>query len=126
MSGRQNRSNHSRPTGSATLSSRSQPFAEVMIVNLTEGGAGLRLQASDGAVGAYLNPGEEVDLSFDLPGSTDTLHPTGTVVWATSDHAGIRFTQIPESERALLEHWLTGCIERSLAEVCERLRAACA
>lgn len=110
----------------ATLSSRSQPFAEVMIVNLTEGGAGLRLHANDGAVGAYLNPGEEVDLRFDLPSSTDTLHPTGTVVWATSDHAGIRFTQIPESERALLEHWLTGCIERSLAEVCERLRAACA
>ncbi len=110
----------------AALSSRTQPFAEVIVVNLTEGGAGLRLRANDGAVGAYLNPGEEVDLRFDLPGSMDRLHPTGTVVWATADHAGIRFTHICESERATLEHWLTGCVERLLAEVCERMRAACA
>jgi hypothetical protein len=38
----------------------------------------------------------------------------------------VRFRYIPESQRALLEQWLTDCVERSISRVCERVREACA
>jgi hypothetical protein len=75
---------------------------------------------------AYLGVGEEVDLRFTLPDTDTTLHTSGTVVWTSATHCGIRFTHIPESERPALEQWLTACVERSLAELCERVRAVCA
>ena len=31
-----------------------------------------------------------------------------------------------DDERFALEQWLTDCVERSLAELCERMRAVCA
>jgi len=48
------------------------------------------------------------------------------VVWRTVQSCGVRFNYIPEDERLALEQWLTGCVERSLAEICGRMRAACA
>jgi DNA-binding NarL/FixJ family response regulator len=109
----------------ATVSTHSQPYAEATVVNLSEGGAGLRLDA-DPDVGAKLNVGEEADLRFVLPNTDDTLHATATVVWTARGSAGVRFTYVPEAERLMLERWLTVCVERSLAQLCERVRAACA
>lgn len=110
----------------ASVSTRNHPYAEVTVVNLSEGGAGVRLRANGSMEGAYLSVSEEVDLRFTLPGIGATMHTTGTVLWTTVDAAGIRFTEIPESERSLLESWLTACVERSLAELCQRLQQVCA
>ena len=110
----------------ATVSTRTQPYAEATIVNLSEGGAGLHLDPIADTIGASLAVGEEVDLRFTLPETEETLHPTGMVVWSAAGNCGIRFTSIPDCERSILEHWLTACVERALAALCERRREVCA
>ena len=50
----------------------------------------------------------------------------GIVVWSTVWTFGVKFSYIPAMQRAPLERWLTECVERSLAELCEKIRAACA
>ncbi len=110
----------------ATVSSRTQPFAEATIMNLSEGGIGLQTDAHDDMSRVALTAGEETDVRFMLPRTGEILHTTGRVVWTTVRSCGIRFTYIPEDERLALEQWMTTCVERSLAELCERMRAACA
>jgi hypothetical protein len=61
-----------------------------------------------------------------LPQGGRVLHTTGTVVWRTAQACGVRFSYIPDDERLALEQWLTACVERSLAELCERMRTVCA
>jgi len=124
---RRRRHHRERVTILASASTRSQAYAEVMIVNLSEGGVGVRLSADRGEPAAHLTVGEDVDLRFALPQMGATLHTSGTVIWKTVEGAaGIRFTDIPDGDRLLLESWLTACVERSLAELCERLQAVCA
>jgi len=111
----------------ASAATHAQPYAEVIVTNLSEGGAGLRLRAaSDDFHGARLSAGEEVDLRFDLPGTAQTVHASARVVWSTPITAGVRFTFLPEADRAGLESWLTTCVERSLADLRRRLQAASA
>jgi DNA-binding NarL/FixJ family response regulator len=110
----------------ASLSTRTQPVLEAMVVNLSEGGAGLRTSVPGFLAGVSPSAGEEVGLRFVLPGTDEMLDVTGIVMWTTADACGVRFRYIPEARRAALEQWLTVCVERSLAEVCERVRAACA
>jgi len=109
----------------ASVSTRTQPFAEATIVNLSEGGLGLRT-SDDDRIGAPLGVTEEVDLRFVLPGTDEMLQISGTVVWSTSIQCGIKFGYVPEPERLALESWLTVCVERSLALLCSRVRAVCA
>jgi DNA-binding NarL/FixJ family response regulator len=108
----------------ASVSSRTQPLAEATVVNLSEGGAGLAMAWDLPGMG--LGAGEEVDLRFCLPETGEGIHSTGTVVWTTGVGCGIRFSYIPGAERQAFEQWLTACVERSLAELCERMRAVCA
>jgi DNA-binding NarL/FixJ family response regulator len=110
----------------AAVRTRTQPFAEATILNLSEGGVGLRISPDDEIAGVQLSAAEEVELRFRLPDTGDLIHATGTVVWTTVSQCGIRFSYIPESERLLLEQWITECVERSLTELCDRIRMACA
>jgi response regulator RpfG family c-di-GMP phosphodiesterase len=110
----------------ASLSTRLQPFAEVTVVNLSEGGVGLVTGPQDSVASTLLSAGDEVDLRFALPETGDMLDVAGTVVWKTVKGCGVRFRHIPEDQRLALEQWMTVCVERSLAEVCEKLRAVCA
>ena len=121
------RKQHREPANiPATASSRTQPCLEVMVANVSEGGAGLRLRRNRNTDDPPLSVGEELDLSFALPESGETVHATGRVMWTSAERAGIRFISIPESERLPLESWLTACVERSLSELSGRLDAACA
>jgi len=110
----------------ASVRTHTQPSAEALIVNLSEGGAGLQTGAQDFIVGVSLSAGEEIDLRFALPGTNEMLDLTGTVAWKTSDSCGVRFRYLPERQRLALEQWLTECVERSLAEMCERVCEVCA
>lgn len=76
--------------------------------------------------GVSLSAGDDLDLRFELPGTEQMLQIEGRVVWATFDACGVRFRYIPETQRAVLEQWLTDCVERSISRVCERVREACA
>jgi len=110
----------------ATVGTRTQPCTQATVVNLSEGGIGLRIDPQNDMARVVLSAGEEVDLCFALPGTGQILHTTGRVVWTTVHACGIRFSYIPEDERLALEQWMTACVERSLAELCERMRAVCA
>jgi hypothetical protein len=98
----------------------------VTVVNLSEGGVGIKLQRVDGCARAFLTAGEELDLHFALPESGATLCVSVSVAWTTANHAGIHFTSVPDGDRVLPESWLTDCVERSLAELYERLQRTCA
>jgi len=121
------RKQHREPVNfAASVSTRNRPYAEVRVVNLSEGGVGVKLQSGDGMVRASLTAGEELDLYFALPESAATLSASGKVAWTTTDHAGIHFTSMPDGDRLLFESWLTECVERSLVEFCQRLQSVCA
>ena len=107
----------------ATMSRRNQPFAEAVVVNVSEGGAGLQREP-----GEYrsLSAGEELSLRFALPGENELLDISGIVVWVSASAYGVRFKYMPEHQRTALQQWLTDCVERSMTKLCERIRAACA
>jgi CheY-like chemotaxis protein len=110
----------------ASVATRTRPFAEAMIANLSEGGAGLRTAAQEYVVGVTLSAGEEVNLRFALPGTEEMLDVSALVMWTTEDACGVRFRYIPEKQKVALQQWLTDCVERSLAEMCERVQSVCA
>lgn len=122
------RRHHREPVKiAASVSSRSLPLAQAVIVNLGEGGVGLRMNTHPGLVGVRLGVGEQVSLNFALPGTTDLVHGTGLVVWANAvGDAGVEFDFIADAERLHLERWLTSCLERDVAELRDRMAAVCA
>jgi hypothetical protein len=110
----------------ATVSTRTQPFTEAIIVNLSEGGMGLETDPLGDMARVALSAGEEVDIRFALPGGGEILHTTARVVWTALHSWGVKFSYVPEDEGLVLEQWMTECVERSLSEMCGRMRAACA
>lgn len=110
----------------AAVRTHAQPFAEATVLNLSEGGAGLRTSPDGEIMGVTLSAGEEIELRFPLPETSEIIHARGSVVWTTAGRCGVRFTYIPDFERGLLEQWLTVCVERSLQDMCERMGVACA
>lgn len=100
----------------AAMRTRIQSDAECMLINLSEAGAGLRLQAETNAVSAFVGAGDEVDLRFPLPGTDHVLNLSGIVVWSSATHCGVHFRKIPDGTLLALDNWLTGCVERSMAE----------
>jgi hypothetical protein len=111
------RKQHREPINMVALvRTRSQACAAAMVVNLSDSGVGLRLQAEADSVVAYLGVGEEVDLRFTLPDTEKTVETTGTVIWTSSSHCGIRFTRMNDREHYVLDQWMTACVERSLKE----------
>jgi CheY-like chemotaxis protein len=110
----------------ASVSTRTQPIGEATVVNLSEGGAKLRTSMQHFVAGLLLSAGDDIDLRFELPGTEQTLTIDGRVVWATTDACGVRFRYIPDTQRAVLEQWLTERVERSISRVCEKVREACA
>jgi hypothetical protein len=111
------RKQHREPVNMVALvRTSSQAYARAMIVNLSDNGVGLRLQAEADSVVAYLSVGEEVDLRFTLPETEKTLQTTGFVIWTSASHCGVRFTHMHDREQYLLDQWMTACVERSLKE----------
>lgn len=110
----------------AAARTHSQPCGEALIVNLSDGGVRLQTGAQDFVEGISVSAGEEIELRFALPEKAEMVDVTGTVVWTTAEACGVRFQYIPEKQRLALEQWITECVERSLARMCERIGEACA
>ncbi len=110
----------------ASVSTRNQPPTEALIVNLSEGGAGLKTRSSSNFVGASFAAGEEISVRFTLSETELPFDVTGIVIWTTADACGIRFRYIPEDQKAALQSWLTECVERSLAALRDRVEGVCA
>ncbi len=121
----QRRRHHREPVSIvASVSMRNYPLSEVLVVNLGDGGLALKMDG--GASGHCPKVGEDVDLRFALPRTGEIMDVSGRVVWGTADACGVRFNYVPDNQRQSLEQWLTACVERSLAELCERIRVVCA
>jgi CheY-like chemotaxis protein len=110
----------------ASIRTRTQALGNVLMRNLSEGGAGFRIESGTQESGGILSAGDEVTLSFALPGFHNMLNVDASVVWTSGDLFGIQFGYVPEDQMMPLQSWLTECVERSLAEFCERMKAACA
>lgn len=110
----------------ASVSPHSHPVFEATIVNLSEGGIGIEISPKLFLSGMLPSVGEEIDLRFALPGSGEMLEVNGIVACSTVWMFGVKFSYIPAMQRGALERWLTDCAERSLGELCEKLRTACA
>jgi len=110
----------------ASMSNRSRPLFEATVVNLSEGGAAVEISPKVFLAAAIPTVGEEIDLRFALPADGTMLNVNGRVVWSTMWKFGVKFSCIPDAQRAAMERWLTECVERSLAELCQNIRAACA
>lgn len=59
----------------ASISTRTHPFAEATIVNLSEGGMGLETDPHDDMARVVLGAGEEGDLRFGLPDTGESCTP---------------------------------------------------
>jgi hypothetical protein len=76
---------------------------------------------------SLVSAGDQVELNFQLPETTQLIHGSGVVAWVNSDgDVGVQFRDIPELERRPLEQWLTERLERSLAELRGQTAASCA
>jgi len=119
------RKSHREPVQfGAALSGKNLPLARATIVNIGEGGVGLRMNLPGGK--SLVGAGDQVELNFQLPETTQLIHGSGVVAWVNSDgDVGVQFRYIPEVERRPFEQWLTERMERSLAEV-RRGAASCA
>jgi CheY-like chemotaxis protein len=108
----------------ATARIGDRTFAELTVSNLSSAGCGVQCPRIKGA--ASLSAGDELELQFALPETETILHPSGRVIWVGGRSAGIRFTSMSDPERMAFDGWLTECVERSLAQLCERLQTVCA
>jgi CheY-like chemotaxis protein len=121
----QRRRHHREPVSIvASVSTRNQPLTEALIINLGDGGVGLKMDG--GEPGRCPKVGEDLELRFALPRTGEIMDVSGRVVWGTADTCGVRFNYVPDNQRQSLEQWLTACVERSLADLCERIRVVCA
>jgi len=109
-----------------SLSTHSHPLFEATLVNLSEGGAAVEINPKVFLAGVVPTVSEDINLRFTLPVTGEILEVNGRVVWTSVWKFGVKFSYIPDAQRASLERWLTDCVERSLAELCEKIRAACA
>ena len=110
----------------ASVRTRTQASAQSMLVNLSQTGAGMRLQAAYESEGASVAAGEEIDLNFNLPDLELPVKAKGRVIWTTPSHCGIRFTGMVEGGQLLLERWLSACVERSRKKLRARPQVVCA
>ena len=120
----------------ASVSTHSHPLFEATVVNLSEGGVALEINPRTFLAGTIPSVADEINLRFALPARqlsegehaefNEILDVTGRVVWSTVWKFGVKFTYIPDAQRTALDHWLTDCVERNLAQLCEKIRAACA
>jgi c-di-GMP-binding flagellar brake protein YcgR len=75
--------------------------------NISEGGMAIRCRGE-------LPKGGIVKIVFTLPGSDISMEPKAEVAWADgAGRAGIRFTEMPDSSRQQLDHWLTEQMEKA-------------
>ncbi|MBZ5722875.1 MAG: PilZ domain-containing protein [Acidobacteriia bacterium] len=122
------RKNHREQTQiSASFSSKNIGLAMGTILNLSEGGAGLKINGEARLIMARLAAGDEVEVNFTLPETSHSIHACAVVAWRDrEDNFGVQFRFIPDQERTRLEQWLGGRLERSLRELRERYAVACA
>lgn len=83
----------------ADISFAAQDSASVTLMDLSEGGVGLRAPLP-------ISPSCKVYFQFFLPGADGVIRLSGEVVWQKSGRAGIRFVSVPQASQRALKTWL--------------------
>lgn len=80
----------------ASLSGKNLPLARATILNIGGGGVGLRMNLTGRMT--PVSAGDQVELNFQLPETTQLIHGSGVVAWVNSDgDVGVQFRYIPKS-----------------------------
>lgn len=83
-----------------SLSCGSQKKLQAELVNLSQGGVGVRTDRD-------LDVRQSIQLSFRLPGTRHTIKARGEIAWTDRrGNAGIRFLDVPERLQRGLQLWL--------------------
>jgi CheY-like chemotaxis protein len=81
------------------------------ILDLSEGGIAIH------SIGRLVH-GQDVEVSFILPGTTALVEARGTVAWIDdSGKSGVEFTRISDENRAILKRWVTEKLRKSPHDV---------
>lgn len=81
------------------------------ILDLSEGGIAIH------SIGK-IEQGQDVDVSFILPGTTTLIEARGTVAWIDSTgKSGVEFTRISDENRAIVKKWVTEKLRKSPQDV---------
>jgi CheY-like chemotaxis protein len=111
----------------ASFSSKNVGLATGTMVNLSEGGAGLKIKGEARLIMARMAAGDEIELNFTLPDTEHSIHVCGRIAWRNREaDFGVQFQFFPGVDRTRLEQWLSTRLETSLRELRERFAVVCA
>ncbi|MGZ4789170.1 MAG: TonB family protein [Terriglobales bacterium] len=84
--------------------------AGLVTVEMCPAGFALMLNVSNNGIGVYtlkrLKEGQDLQISFLLPGSVQRIDCTGQVRWAMGDHAGLQLRNIDQRCFSKLQTWI--------------------
>jgi hypothetical protein len=86
----------------ATLHSKGKPEIAASLLDISEGGAALRVEGQ-------LSASQNMTLSFSIPGTADTITASVQIVWRDAKgQLGVHFLSLPPDSGKTLRHWLMG------------------
>jgi|SRR6266496_1228296 len=85
------------------------PEVRCQSVNLSEGGMAL-------SVHLPLQPGEDVQVRFTVPGHEISVLSESKVCWSKTGHLGVRFATLSKESRSEIQAWLSRKLEELLPE----------
>ncbi|HMF91484.1 MAG TPA: PilZ domain-containing protein [Candidatus Angelobacter sp.] len=86
-------------TASYQLNIIRQPLENAVLLDLSQNGLCLNTREA-------LPQGAKAFVDFELPGTHDQIHVTGTVIWSDRGRTGIQFSSVPANELDKLRRWL--------------------
>jgi CheY-like chemotaxis protein len=124
----QRRKTHREPARiSVALRYRNTPLLGAIILNSGAAGVGLKFSTNACKTSARVSPGDELELSFTLPGTKHMIYATGVVAWMNANgESGVEFRYVSETDKPKLQEWLAAGFERSVSALRERSDAGCA
>jgi len=100
MRGERRRSRRIPATGNASVDFETVEKAPAFLVNLSEGGLAIHADRK-------LPPPAKIYFQFALPGQDKNIRLSADVVWQDfRGRVGLRFSQVPQSSRRAIDHWL--------------------
>jgi DNA-binding response OmpR family regulator len=143
---KQRRRGHREPVRiSAAVTARNCDLMGATIVNLSNDGLGLMLDARNCKVSAELSAGSEIEFAYRLPEVHELIVGSGVVMWINRDcsvgvqleetrvvipgresNAGVQVQCISETDQANVERWVAERFDRFVARLRESLNTGCA
>jgi TonB family protein len=106
--------------GERQLGRRSVMDCGLVTVEMSPAGFGLMVNACEKGIGIYtltsLERGQQVQVLFHVPGSSNRVEGLGEVTWSGNSHAGLRLKQFKPSSEAPFKRWVASLPEMPKVE----------